>query len=510
LLEHLPPEVDIALILNPRLSVVEFLAAACDELHVAYPVAAGPSVKVLVDALHGYLLRAHAQGRRTVLIIDEAQNLDAEVLEQIRLLTNLETPAEKLLQIILIGQPELMRLLERQELRQLAQRITARYHLLPFSARDVYAYVRHRLKVAGGNEALFTPAALWWVRWSSGGVPRVINVVCDRALLGAYAHDRRRVGATTVRRAAREVWKPAAAGRLARRLGWWVGLGALGCAGLGVAVLDVPSRVPWPWRAGAPPPLEVAAAPAPGPSAPGDGLAVRDVAGAVSPGAAEVATAKASIPPTSAGPRLADLLADPAGRGDDHAAFASLYARWNLEYRKPSSGLGCDAGRAAGLECLFRVGTWNKLRRYDLPAILELTGPTGERHRAALVGLTEESATLVIGKREYSFPLTEIDRVWDGAFILIWKTPPLGSRMVARGMRGPEVEWLRRQLDALDGRTAKERPSDLYDAELERRVMAFQRSRSLVPDGRVGGETLTHLVLASRGTDIPTLSSATP
>ena len=235
LLEQLPPEVDTALILNPRLSVVEFLAAACDELHVVYPAAAEPSVKVLVDALHGYLLRAHAQGRRTVLIIDEAQNLDAEVLEQIRLLTNLETPTEKLLQIILIGQPELMRLLERQDLRQLAQRITARYHLLPFSAWDTYAYVRHRLKVAGGNEALFTRAALWWVRWSSGGVPRVINVLCDRALLGAYAHDRRRVGAATVRRAAREVWKPVPTGRRAGRLGWWLGLSALGCAGLGLA-----------------------------------------------------------------------------------------------------------------------------------------------------------------------------------------------------------------------------------------------------------------------------------
>jgi len=225
---------------------------------------------------------------------------------------------------------------------------------------------------------------------------------------------------------------------------------------------------------------------------------------------AEVATAKATPPPTATGPRLVDLLADPAARGDDHAAFANLYARWKLEYRKPSSGLGCDAGRSAGLECLFRVGTWSKLRRYDLPAILELTGPGGERHRAALVALTEESATLAIGRREHSFPLAEIDRVWDGAFILIWKAPPLGSRMIAPGMRGPEVEWLRRQLDALAGRTAKERPSDLYDAELERRVTAFQRSRSLVPDGRVGGETLTHLVLAARGPETPSLSSATP
>jgi len=248
LLEHLPPEVDVALILNPRLSVVEFLAAACDELHVAYPATANPSVKVLVDALHGHLLRAHAQGRRTVLIIDEAQNLDAEVLEQIRLLTNLETPAEKLLQIILIGQPELMRLLERQNLRQLAQRITARYHLRQFSRPDTCGYIGHRIRVAGRSDAIFTPAAMRLVHRLSGGIPRLINVICDRALLGAYAHDRHRVDAAMVRRAGREVRGEIPRSWRLRRLAWGFGLGMLGLALIGAAILVTPGQISLPWR----------------------------------------------------------------------------------------------------------------------------------------------------------------------------------------------------------------------------------------------------------------------
>jgi len=204
LLEQLPPEVDAALILNPQVTPTEFLASLCDELRIFYP-GGSPSLKVLVDALRRYLLSAHARGRRTVLIIDEAQSLPPSVLEQIRLLTNLETATEKLLQVILIGQPELLRLLERPILRQLAQRITARYHLRPFALRDTAAYVAHRLRVCGGAEGLFTPAALFLAHRWSGGIPRLINVICDRALLGAYAGDARRVDAATVRRAAREV-----------------------------------------------------------------------------------------------------------------------------------------------------------------------------------------------------------------------------------------------------------------------------------------------------------------
>src|SRR5512144_2369039 len=203
LLQQLPPHVDVAFVLNPRLTALELLATVCDELRIPYP-STTDSLKVLVDALYRYLLDAHARGRRTVLVIDEAQNLSVEVLEQIRLLTNLETDRDKLLQVILIGQPELAALLARPALRQLAQRVTARYHLQPLAARDTVACVRHRLRVAGQSAMLFTPAALREVHRRSGGVPRLINLIGDRALLGAFAHDRHRVDARTVRRAASE------------------------------------------------------------------------------------------------------------------------------------------------------------------------------------------------------------------------------------------------------------------------------------------------------------------
>jgi general secretion pathway protein A len=204
LLEQLPPHVDVALILNPRLTSSELLAAVCDELGIARPANA-ESVKDLVDALYRYLLDAHARGRRTVVVVDEAQNLAADVLEQIRLLTNLETTTDKLLQIILIGQPELTRMLERDDLRQLAQRITARYHLEPFAPDETRAYVRHRLRVAGRTRGLFTERAIRRIHRESGGVPRLVNVICDRALLGAYALERTHVDERTVAHAAAEI-----------------------------------------------------------------------------------------------------------------------------------------------------------------------------------------------------------------------------------------------------------------------------------------------------------------
>src|SRR6266536_5669195 len=159
LLEQLPPEVDVALILNPKLTDVELLAAVCDELRIAYP-AGTASRKLFGDLLYQHLLDAHGRGHRTVLIIDEAQDLAPEVLEQIRLLTNLETPTRKLLQIILIGQPELIRLLDREDLRQVAQRVIARYHLRPFSEDDTGAYIRHRMEVAGQKQEIFSDAAM--------------------------------------------------------------------------------------------------------------------------------------------------------------------------------------------------------------------------------------------------------------------------------------------------------------------------------------------------------------
>ena len=176
LLEQLPDNVDVALILNPRISANELLNSICDELHIAVN-GDRDSAKVLVDALNKHLLNKHAQNRRVVLIVDEAQNLSADVLETVRLLTNLETTKQKLLQIILVGQPELRQVLERNDLRQLAQRVTGRYHLDPLERNEAIAYLHHRMQVAGTNRDVFKPSAAREIFRLSGGIPRIINVI---------------------------------------------------------------------------------------------------------------------------------------------------------------------------------------------------------------------------------------------------------------------------------------------------------------------------------------------
>ena len=204
LLEKVPGDTDVAFIINPRLSVVDLLANICDELGISYD-AEKLNNRLLVDAINHYLLERHAAGRHTVLVIDEAQNLDTDVLEQLRLLTNLETDERKLLQIILLGQPELQDKLNTPELRQLSQRVTARYHLQALNYADMQAYIRHRLSVAGSDQAIFAPSALRFLHRQSKGIPRLINLICDRAMLGAFAQGVARIERSMIRQAAREV-----------------------------------------------------------------------------------------------------------------------------------------------------------------------------------------------------------------------------------------------------------------------------------------------------------------
>ncbi len=227
LLEQMPADCDIAFILNPKMTTAELLATVCDELHIPYP-AGTASIKLFVDLINSFLLAAHAKGRRTVLIIEEAQNLSPELLEQVRLLTNLETNQRKLLQIIMIGQPELRDMLAREDLRQLAQRITARYHLGPLSLQELPAYIAHRLAVAGVRGRLFPDATIRKIFSLSGGIPRLINLLCDRALLGTYAQGREEVDLPTLVKASQEVFGSDAAPRslYARDTRTWAVLGA--------------------------------------------------------------------------------------------------------------------------------------------------------------------------------------------------------------------------------------------------------------------------------------------
>src|SRR5580698_7226511 len=294
LLAQTPKNAEIALILNPRMTATEFLLTICEELGIGVPDAATDSRKDLVDILNHYLLRAHSDGRRIVLVVDEAQNLSPDVLEQVRLLTNLETNTQKLLQIILIGQPELRELLARNELRQLAQRVTGRYHLNPLSNEETVAYVRHRLRVSGATSDIFSTLALAELYHLSGGVPRVINVIADRALLGAYTQDRHRVTSGLVRNAAAEVFGR----RFAPR--WLPWLGSVAAA----MVLAATVWGMWPltsWR--------LDRLPATSASVVKDSAPHREaVKSQAPPAAAPPSVAVATVPPPPSAPSLQTLL----------------------------------------------------------------------------------------------------------------------------------------------------------------------------------------------------------
>lgn len=513
LVRQLPHDTDVALILNPRLTAIELLATVCDELRISYP-AETQSIKVLIDALNKHLLESHAQHRRTVLIIDEAQNLSGDVLEQIRLLTNLETSQEKLLQIILIGQPELLTLLKGKELRQIAQRITARYHLLSLSRQETYAYVRHRLLVAGRNDPLFTDSAMRSIYRLSLGVPRIINILCDRSLLGAYALDRRQVNAAIVRRAARETKGTVLLARkpgFAWRLGIVVLLALIAAGAVSLNWTDLRA-----WRQDQATADSVrnhagktsTVAPANSPQAAGQNLAAPPLSDQGSETLLKLPLRTTDVPTASAKMRLTDLLSNPS-RGALTSSFSDLYGRWGIKAPLDPSELGCKAAPARGLECIILVGGWPRLRRYNVPAILEILLPAGARKRVTLVGLNGETATLAIGGREYEFPISEVAQVWDGSSIALWKPPFSPPYQIALGAQGEKVAWIRRALDTLDNRPSAASVPDIYDDELRRRIVNFQRSQSLIQDGFVGNETLVRLTLALEGANAPSLLKGT-
>ena len=476
LLDRLPESVDVALVLYPYLTAREFIAAICEDLHIPYDKD-DASVKPLIDALRNYLLANHARGRRTVLIIDEAQKLGHEILEQVRLLTNLETTKEKLLQILLIGQPELNQILAQQNLRQLAQRITARYYLKALTAAETREYIRHRLQVAGAKAELFSPAAVWWIHRAAKGTPRIVNVICDRALLGAYAEAKPAVGLRLARRAAAEV------GQLqSPRL-----RPAFAAA---AAIVGVVAIAAWQYL---PPSLHPTAQPI-APAAPALPVAP--------PGTAEpVAAAVTPTQALAAAPALTTLLQRPELRTDTDAAFARLFARWDIDAADLDGTNGCERADDAGLRCALVTGTWNTLRAFNRPAIVELTDDRGDRHHVLLTQLKADSATLDFGGSLHDLPLLDIDRHWLGKALLLWR-PPTEAAVLRRGMRGADVAWLRAALarGLADTRIA---PGDLFDAVLETHVKEFQRRAQLPVDGAVG--ELTFLRLPS---DDPSLTPA--
>jgi len=442
LLEKLPDNVDAALIINPRVTVPEFLRSICRELQVPWSGEATP--QDLIDALNARLLEAHAAGRRVVLIIDEAQGLSAEVLEQVRLLTNLETQRHKLLQIILVGQPELREILARTDLRQLAQRITGRYHLMPLSSNESRAYVNHRLTVAGAVAPIFTGSALRAVQRVTQGIPRLINIICDRALLGAYTRELRQVDAGLVRHAAREVLGEEPAAR----------------------------RPLWPLAAA----LALAAA------------LLLWTAGSRHQEAGPTAAAPKD---TMRAPDLPDWLADPAHPADTDTAFATLFSLWGTRYTPAGGGSGCREAEQAGLRCLYRRGNWNDLKSYNLPAILTLTDGSGTPHQLVVTAVDGGQVTFKAGSASARFPLSAAGPFWYGEYLLLWRPDTAAAAPLLPGMTGTSVQWLRSRLAGLKHGTDTGVSS--YDDSLVAAVKEFQTDQHLRVDGIAGEETLVRL-----------------
>jgi general secretion pathway protein A len=515
LLQRLPETVDVALVLYPFLSVHEFMIALCDDLRIQRP--AENSLKALIDTLNAFLLENHANGRRTVLIVDEAHRLNRVVLEQIRLLTNLETTKEKLLQIVLVGQPELNGLLAQPEMRQLAQRITARYNLQALLPRETRAYVLHRCRVAGAASPLFSPFALSWVYRLTRGVPRLVNLLCDRALLAAYAAGKTRVGVGLVRAAAREV-KSGNPQSPRSRMALFAASAALiiGLAGAGVwyfapqwltgilpagdlagAVAEAPTAV-----ASAPAPVNDAT-PASAPDKPDGAKPAETSATGATPPASAPATAES---PT---PSLEQLLADPAIPTDTDTAFTGLFAQWGIDYSQYTGSTGCERAQKAGLRCLFDSGTWNNLRQLNRPAIIELIGSSGTRHHVLVSHLQGDQVTIEFPGKQFHFPLGDVDRMWFGKYLALWNPPGIGDRAIRRGMRGAPVAWVRSVLKRYGLGEGDTSANDFFDAGLEEQVKEFQRRHQLQDDGIVGKMTLVYLSTYDTNSSSPLLNSAT-
>ena len=493
--------VDVAVILNPRQNETEFVASICDELHIRYPKKG--TLKSRVDALNAHLLQAHAEGRRTVVIIDEAQNLQPEVLEQVRLLTNLETHKDKLLRIMLVGQPELSALLARPDLRQLAQRITARYHLTPLEPRETGEYIAHRLGVAGGNPNLFAPAAVQAIQRHSRGVPRLVNVLCDRALLGAYATGEKVITPPLVERAAREVGgePPAPAGRRFTVLD----------AAIVVAILAIGAW--WFWREqavngpaagpGAEPVAEAAPAPALPEPAPPAAEAVAPAAQATPQATPQTAT---PAPPPSPAPAPDTAALDQLLRAAQPlpVVLYGLIKVWKANPRVAPGENFCQALSREKLGCYKTLGDWADLRLLNRPAILTLSSGRGGMQHVLLRELAADTAVIDTAGGPLRMGLDQVGLLWTGEFLMLWRHETDDS-VIGPQSKGASIVWLRQRLAALEGRKLPQPVSGVFDDELREALLRFQAAHGLDRDGLAGARTLIALSNLKPQPGTPTL-----
>jgi general secretion pathway protein A len=464
LLHELPAHIDIALIFNPKLNTLELLATICDELHIPYD-RDKQSLKNLIDCLNQHLLTAHAEGRRTVLMIDEAQNLSLDVLEQIRLLTNLETSTTKLLQIILIGQPELKQLLERRQLRQLNQRITAKYHLTSLSFSDTQEYIKHRLSVCGGDSNIFNRGSIRKIYKLSQGIPRLINILCDRALLGAYVTNSQFVTKKIINKAAKEVLTPVATSTILSLSS--ASLGVILIAALGISVYYlVPDKSPEKHII---------------------------LSGSFNVPVAESTHLKqVDLKPEKLKTQLLNLDFNSLLRQKNTSINTAIHELAKLWRKETTPDTNCKKVEAKGLQCVLGKSNWEDLLAFNRPVIMEFSISDTEKHYAILLGSKEGDPVFSVNA-DISFPIEKILALWDGFYMMLWQPPIQNIKAIYPGQSSEAVLWIRKHLPLNSNHSLRGLSSTFFDAQLKSEVIKFQQLHQLIPDGIVGPQTFIHL-----------------
>ena len=470
--ERAPLNVNFALILNPPKTPLELLTSICDEFKIPYSED-NITQKPLIDKLRKFFLLQQRKGSQSIVGVDEAQNLDAETLEQIRLLTNLETGTRKLLKIILIGQPRLSTMLSKTDTQQLAQRITARYKLEPLSLKETAIYVQHRLKTAGATKKIFQPKAIKQLHRSSNGIPRMINLISDRALTGAYAMNRKKVDAKLISEAADEITdtpKGNSSGSF-----WKL---ALLTSFILVAGFLVLSYLP---------------------KSKTQANVSENLETSIPAEVVETAT------PPMASSALLNTLNNTA---PDSHALKQLFEYWGYNFNSLEGGSTCGRAKQAGLGCRFAKGSVAKIRQFNRPVVLTLKDTSDQSHQVLVSSINQDTISLKLSAGEQEFGRTEIESRWSGDYLLLWQPPPQGSTLLKKEQSGPDIIWLKEQLDLLEGIDANtQEHSDLFDEDLKQRVITFQNNNNLKADGIAGEETLIVLTTTIGKPEAPVLSS---
>ncbi|AGH82458.1 general secretion pathway ATPase protein [Psychromonas sp. CNPT3] len=452
LLEALPDHIDIACIVNPALNEIELLASVCDEFNIDYDVDKN-SLKLLFDAIRHWMMNNLAQGRRAIILIDEAQHLSFAVLEQLRLLTNIESNNNKPLQVILVGQTELQQKLKSVEFRQLAQRITARYHLLPLCAAQCANYIEFRLHVAGAHMPIFESMALQQIYRYTQGVPRLINLLCERCLLSAYSQNKESINTSLVKKAASEMQFTASKTLFSQ---------------YGRALLFVILGV----------------------------LVVFNLAKIKNNATqfyqhfsmSETVPNKASI--SNNFHWFSDHQTLDLNKGNYAVALSTLYAIWG--YEVPLEGIDCTQGERVSLVCFSRRSNMSELARLNYPAILKLNN--ADQSVYVVLYKIKEDYQLLLGSQLISVSEAWLQYYWDGDLTLLWKRPFKEKGVLKLSQQGENVRWLKQTLSTLQAVDLGN--DDYFDPALASKVQQFQETQQLSQDGIVGSRTLMLLMQA--------------